>query len=67
MSFRTLLIKNRMNPELLEFMDGDTLALYNEDKLSFKCMRRNFLFVHFTTQIAKKIDFISSFHYYKRV
>ena len=31
------------------------LVLYNADKLLFICMRRNFFFVHFTTQIAKQL------------
>ena len=44
-------------------MEGDTWVLYNADNLSFKCMRRNFLFVHFNTQISKNIDFICSFRY----
>ena len=30
-----------------------TVGLYNADKLSIKCMRRNFSFVDFTTQLKK--------------
>ena len=63
--FRTLLIKNWMNPEFENCLMQDLYIAdmginllriihtvqYNADKLSIKCIRRNFLFVHFTTQL----------------